>query len=157
MMEIERMFELVTALGRAKSAQDVTEAMKVQHSEMELRSPAFGFVVQGHQANTEALTRFFHWFPDYKVEIEGHASDDSTLTIWGRVQMTWTGDHLGVTPNGEMADLPAFMQFAFKDDLILSELFFIDLAELCAQSGVSIDVVRAPGSSPDDPPKTEQD
>ncbi len=142
-METERMFELVTALGRAKSAQNVTEAMKYQHPDMVLSTPAFGSTVTGHEANAVSLSRFFKWFPDYNVEIEGYAGDGKALTIWGRVQMTWTGDHLGVEPNGETADLPVFMQFRFNDELIASELFFIDLADLCAQSGVSTDVVRA--------------
>ena len=51
--------------------------------------------------------------------------------------MTMTGDRFGVTPNGRRAELPMFIQFAFKDDLIASERFFFDLSELCAQSGVS--------------------
>ena len=35
-----------------------------------------------------------------------------------------------------------FIQFAFKDGLIAGERFVFDLAELCAQSGVSTDTVR---------------
>ena len=56
--------------------------------------------------------------------------------------MTVTGDRFGEVPNGRRADLPVFIQFAFKDDRIVRERFFFDLAELCAQSGVSTDAVR---------------
>src|SRR6516225_7274233 len=55
---------------------------------------------------------------------------------------TMACDRFGVVPNGRRAELPVFIQFTFKDDLIASERFFFDLSELCAQSGVSTDVVR---------------
>ncbi|QWG16835.1 ester cyclase [Bradyrhizobium sediminis] len=53
-----------------------------------------------------------------------------------------TGDRFGVVPNGRRAELPVFIQFAFEDDLIAGERFFLDLSALCAQSGVSTDAVR---------------
>jgi hypothetical protein len=56
--------------------------------------------------------------------------------------MTMTGDRFGVLPNGRRAELPVFIQFAFKDGLIAGERFFFDLSALCAQSGVSTDAVR---------------
>jgi predicted ester cyclase len=56
--------------------------------------------------------------------------------------MTMTGDRFGVSPTGRRAELPVFIQFTFKDDLIASERFCFDLSELCAQSGVSTDAVR---------------
>jgi hypothetical protein len=36
-----------------------------------------------------------------------------------------------------------FIEFSFRDGLIARERFFFDLSELCAQSGVSTDAVRA--------------
>jgi len=56
--------------------------------------------------------------------------------------MTLTGDRFGVVPNGRRAELPVFIQFEFKNDLIPRELFFFDLSALCGQSGVSTDTVR---------------
>src|SRR5215203_5815506 len=88
------------------------------------------------------LTRFFKSFPDYNVVLQGHAANDDTLVCWGTVQMTMTGDRFGVQPNGRRAELPVFIQFAFKDDSIAGERFFFDLSALCAQSGVSTDAVR---------------
>jgi hypothetical protein len=46
------------------------------------------------------------------------------------------------TPNGPRAQLPVFIHFEFKNDLIARELFFFDPSALCAQSGVSTDAVR---------------
>jgi predicted ester cyclase len=141
-MNRDRMFELAQALAVAKSRQDVPAALKVLHPDMVLESPAFGTRARGLVENEMVLTRFFMTFPDYHVVLEGHAANEATLVCWGRVQMTMTGERFGVMPNGKRADLPVFIQFAFKDDLIAHERFFFDLSELCAQSGVSIDAVR---------------
>lgn len=141
-MNSRRMFELAQALAAAKSRQDVPAAMKLFHPDMLLESPAFGTKARGLAENEKALTRFFATFPDYHVVLQGHASNDDTLVCWGTVHMTMTGDRFGVIPNGRRAELPVFIQLAFKDDLIAGERFFFDLSALCAQSGVSTDAVR---------------
>jgi predicted ester cyclase len=136
------MFELAQTLAVAKNRQDVSSAMKVLHRDMVLETPAFGTTARGTDENEAALTRFFRHFPDYEVSLEGHASDGDALICWGLVRMTLTGNWLGVVPNGKRAELPVFILFSFKNDLIASERFFFDLSELCAQSGVSPDAVR---------------
>jgi predicted ester cyclase len=141
-MTDDQMFALAQALAVAKSRQDVPAALEVLHPEMVLRTPAFGSVARGHAENDHVLTRFFGTFPDYDVELEGHASDGETLVCWGTVRMTMTGDRFGVEPNGNRAELPVHVRFTFADDLIASETFFFDLASLCAQSGVSTDAVQ---------------
>jgi len=141
-MNSDRMFELAQALAAAKSRQDVPAALAVLHDDMLLETPAFGSSVRGLAENGKVLARFFASFPDYNVVLEGHAANDDTLVCWGRVQMTMTGDRFGVVPNGKRVELPVFIQFAFRDDLIVHERFFFDLSELCAQSGVSTDAVR---------------
>jgi predicted ester cyclase len=141
-MDSHRMFELAQALATAKSRQDVAAASKLFHDDMLLVTPAFGTEERGRAENEAVLKKFFASFPDYNVVLQGHAANDDTLVCWGLVQMTMTGDRFGVTPNGRRAELPVFIQFGFKDDLIASERFFFDLATLCAQSGVSTDAVR---------------
>jgi predicted ester cyclase len=141
-MDSDRMFELAQALAVAKSRQDLPAALKVLHDDILLETPAFGTRARGRAENEKVLARFFVSFPDYNVVLHGHAANADTLICWGRVQMTMTGDRFGVTANGERAELPVFIQFAFKDDLIAHERFFFDLSELCAQSGVSTDAVR---------------
>ncbi|MGP3951431.1 ester cyclase [Streptomyces sp. 7N604] len=141
-MNGHRMFELAQALAVAKSRQDVPAAMKLFHQDMLLVTPAFGTTARGLAQNEKALTQFFISFPDYNVVLQGHAGNGATLICWGTVQMTMTGDRFGVVPNGRRAELPVFIQFAFKDDLIAGERFFFDLSALCAQSGVSTDAVR---------------
>ena len=141
-MNSHRMLELARALAIAKSRQDVPAAMKLFHQDMLLENPAFGTTARGLAANEKALTSFFTSFPDYNVVLQGHAGNDDTLMCWGTVRMTMTGDRFGVVPNGRPAELPVFIQFVFKDDLIAGERFFFDLSALCAQSGVSTDAVR---------------
>ncbi|MEV0375895.1 ester cyclase [Streptomyces sp. NPDC050636] len=136
------MFELAQALATAKSGQDVPAAVELFHRDMVLEAPAFGTRAQGRAANEKALAGFFASFPDYQVALEGHSADGDALVCWGTVKMTMTGDRFGVHPNGRRAELPVFIQFAFKDGLIAGERFFFDLSELCAQSGVSTDAVR---------------
>ena len=141
-MNSDRMFELAESLAVAKSRQDVSAALKVLHPDMLLENPAFGTSVRGLVENQKVLNRFFTAFPDYHVVLDGHAASGDTLICWGHVQMTMTGDRFGVVPNGKRAELPVFIQFAFKEDRIVRERFFFDLSELCAQSGVSTDAVR---------------
>jgi steroid delta-isomerase-like uncharacterized protein len=141
-MNSNRMIELAEALAAAKSRQDVPAALQLFHDDMLLESPAFGTKARGLAENRKALTKFFASFPDYNVVLRGHASNDDTLVCWATAQMTMTGERFGVAPNGRRAELPVFIQFAFKDDLIAGERFFFDLSELCAQSGVSTDAVR---------------
>ena len=137
------MFELAQTLAVAKSRQDLPAAMQLFDPEMLLESPAFGTRAKGLAENEAALARFFKSFPDYKVELQGRAGNGETLICWGTARMTMTGDRFGVVPNGRRAELPVFIQFAFKNGRIASERFFFDLSALCAQSGVSTDAVRA--------------
>lgn len=141
-MDGARMFELAQGLAVAKSRQDVATALTFLDKDMVLEGVAFGTIAKGHAENEAALTRFFKAFPDYNVILEGHANDGETLVCWGRVQMTMTGDRFGVSPNGKRSDLPVFIRFNFRNDLIANEYFFFDLSALCAQSGISTDEVR---------------
>ncbi|MFJ1759027.1 ester cyclase [Amycolatopsis sp. NPDC088138] len=142
-MDGDRMFELAQELAVAKGRRDVAAALALCHPDMVLETPAFGTAAQGIAANEKALTRFFASFPDYEVTLRGHADDGETLVCWGTARMTMTGDRFGVVPAGGRAELPVFLEFGFRDGLIARERFFFDLSELCAQSGVSTDAVRA--------------
>lgn len=141
-MNGDQMFALAQALAVAKSRRDVPAAMKLLHQDMLLQTPAFGTMARGLAENEKTLIRFFASFPDYDVVLHGHADDGETLICWGAAQMTMTGGRFGVIPNGRRAELPVFIRFSFKDNLIAGEWFFFDLSVLCAQSGVSTDAVR---------------
>ena len=138
-MHEQRMLELAHALAVAKSRQDVPAALRLFHPDMVLETPAFGTTARGLTENEKALRRFFASFPDYDVALHGRHPEPAR----GRgLRLTMTGNRFGVLPNRERAEIPVFIQFTFKDDLIAGERFFFDLATLCAQSGVSTDAVR---------------
>ncbi|WKX68832.1 ester cyclase [Streptomyces sp. XD-27] len=141
-MDEQGMFELAQALAVAKRRQDVPASLRLFHPDVVLETPAFGTTARGLAENERALRRFFASFPDYDVDLHGHASDGDTLVCWGTARLTMTGNRFGVRPNGKRAEIPVFLQFTFKDDVIAGERFFFDLATLCAQSGVSTDAVR---------------
>jgi predicted ester cyclase len=141
-MNRAEMVALATELAIVKSRQDVPAALRLMHPEMVLEAPAFGTVARGSRANEVALRTFFSSFPDYDIELGGRAADGETLVCWGTARMTMANNRFGVEPNGRRAELPVFLRFVFADRLIAGEYFHFDLAELCAQSGVSTDAVR---------------
>jgi predicted ester cyclase len=141
-MNPDRMFDLAQELAVAKSSRDIPAALRLLQSDMLLETPAFGTTARGLAENERILARFFATFPDYEIELDGHAANQDTLVCWGTARMTMTGGRLGVSPNGRRAVLPVFIRFTFADDRIASEQFFFDLATLCTQSGVSTDTVR---------------
>ncbi|MGY4395511.1 putative ester cyclase [Sphingomonas sp. UYAg733] len=142
-MDGDRMFQLASDLAEAKSRQDLATSIPLLHPDMILVTPAFGTEARGREENEKVLGRFFATFPDYHVELDGHADDGTTLICWGTARMTMTGDRFGAAPNGKRAELPVFIEFTFRDDLIASERFVFDLSQLCAQSGISTDMVRS--------------
>jgi predicted ester cyclase len=141
-MRTERMFELAAGLGEAKGRQDVAGALRFMHDDIVLSSPAWGLVARGKAENAAVLGHFFHDFPDYGIDLEGHLGDGRHLLCWGTVRMTMRPGAYGLSPNGRRVEIPAFIRFTFRDDLIASEYFMVDLAEICRQSGVSTDAVQ---------------
>lgn len=145
-MTPERMYELASALGEAKNRQDVGDALALMHPDMTLYSTAWGTVAQGKEANAAVLRHFFSSYPDYNVVLEGHVAGPETFVGWGTVRMTMAPgarDAGELLPNGKRVELPVHIRMTFKDDLILTEHFACDLAQIAAQSGLSIDAVYA--------------
>jgi hypothetical protein len=48
-------------------------------------------------------------------------------------------DARGMTPNGRRITLPVTIRMTFKDGVIATERFCCELAQIAAQSGISID------------------
>lgn len=141
-MTPEEMYALAAGLGEAKSRQNVEDALKFLHADMELYSPAWGAVARGIEENRQMLSHFFESYPDYSVTFDGYVTDAETLFGWGVVRMTMAahaGDARGMTPNGRRITLPVTIRMTFKDGLIATEHFSCDLAQIAAQSGISID------------------
>lgn len=143
-MTPKRMYELASGLGVAKSRQDVAAALTFMHDDIELTSPAWGAIARGKKENAALLTHFFANYPDYEVSFEGHVADSEHFVGWGKVRMTMASDATdanGMSPNGRRIAIPVTIRMTFKDNLIATEHFLCDLAQIAAQSGVSIDGV----------------
>ena len=141
-MNPERMYELATGLGAAKNRQDVAAALTFMHDRFELTSPAWGAVARGKEENAVLLAQFFAAYPDYEVRFEGHVAGDEHFVGWGTVRMTMAADAAdakGMSPNGRRITIPVTIRMSFEDDLIASEHFMCDLAQIAAQSGISVD------------------
>lgn len=140
------MLELAAGLGDAKNRQSVEDALTYLHPEMTLYSTAWGTVARGRDANAAILRHFFAAYPDYNVAFEGHVADSETFVGWGTVRMTMaTGarDAGRLVPNGRRIELPVHIRMTFRDDLIFTEHFVCDLAQIAVQSGLSIDALYA--------------
>ena len=140
----ERMYELAYGLGQAKNRQDVEAALTFMHDDIVLTSPAWGAEAHGKEENAALLTFFFNNYPDYEVSFEDYVADDTHFVGWGVVRMTMAKgatDAEGSIPNGRRIEAPVTIRMTFKDDLIATEHFMIDLAQIAGQSGVSIDQV----------------
>ena len=144
-MLIKDMYALAAGLGEAKNRQNVEDALSFMHEDIVLYSPAWGLVARGKQQNGEVLTHFFNDYPDYNVSFDGYVGDAETFVGWGTVRMTVSphaSDANGLTPNGKRIEIPVYIRMTFKDGLIAEEHFLCDLAQIAAQSGVSVDAVR---------------
>jgi len=152
-MTPDRMYALAAGLGEAKNRQDVTAALTFMHDDMELTSPAWGAVARGKAQNAALLTHFFASYPDYNVRFEGYVANEEYFVGWGTVRMTMAdeaSDAKGMVPNRQLITIPVTIRMTFKDDLIATEHFMCDLAQIAAQSGLSIDRMWANifGASP---------
>ena len=141
-MTTDEMFRLATGLGEAKSRAHVADALSFMHEDVVLISPAWGTNAKGKAQNSEVLTRFFKDFPDYSIALDRFIADESDLVCWGVARMTMAEGAYGLSPNGRRIEIPAFLRFTFKEGLIASEFFMVDLAAICGQSGVSTDAVQ---------------
>lgn len=136
------MYALAVNLGEAKNRQNVEDALKFLHPEMVLYSPAWGAIAHGIEENRQILSHFFDSYPDYNVTFDGYVADDETFVGWGVVRMTMAAhasDARGMTPNGQRITLPVTIRMTFKDGLIATEHFICDLAQIAAQSDISLD------------------
>lgn len=143
-MTPQRMFELATGLGEAKNRQNIEDALVFMHPDITLRSKAWGTVARGKEDNAAVLRHFFSSYPDYNVVFEGHVADGDNFVGWGSVRMTMAvgaRDAGNLVPNGKRIEIPVHIRMTFKDDLIFTEHFACDLAQIAEQSGLSIDAV----------------
>lgn len=134
---------LVRCYGAAKSEQDARAALAMCSEDFSIDTVAFGIASRDRKETEQHLALFFQSFPDYAVTLEGFANGPGHVACWGRVQMSFAGDLLGLRATGKRAELPVVCLMATSDGVLRSERFFFDLAALCEQIDVPVATLSA--------------
>jgi hypothetical protein len=135
-LEAATMRALVRCYGAAKSEQDIGAALALCSEDFALETVSFGVEARDRKEAELQLAAFFRAFPDYRVALDGIATDDGVATAWGRAHVTFAGDFAGRPPTHRRAELPIFCVFDFAGGSLRRERFFFDAASLCEQIGL---------------------
>jgi predicted ester cyclase len=138
-----RMERLVSIYAEAKSRADIDAALAVCTDDFRLETVALNTCANGADEARAQLGIFFTAFPDYAVTLEGVAAGAATMAAWGRARLSLKGPLLEIPPTGRTAELPIFCVFTFAGERIASERFVFDLADLCGQTGLPLELLNA--------------
>jgi len=136
MMSTEaEMRSLVAGLAKAKSKQNIAEALEVYHPEAVMEAPGLGGLAKGHSEIDQQLRVFFRLLPDYRVELETHAFKGEIMLATGRVIACLSV----LEKDCPSVSIPVFFEFHFSQEKISKEVFHLDAGVLSRKSGVKIE------------------
>jgi steroid delta-isomerase-like uncharacterized protein len=98
---------------------------------------------EGRKATRVAYESYFTAFPDIDSDYQGFAAGDDVLVGWGVLSGTSGGEWLGLAPTGRHFAVRLTNVATFRDGRMAGESLYFDLATLCEQAGLSVDVIRA--------------
>lgn len=104
---------------------------------------ALGLRLEGRDAVAAGYAASFGAFPDSELVDEGEAVEGDRYVHWGRFRATVTGSWLGLPPTHRRLDLPFAAVIEVRDGHMIGETLYYDLDTLCAQSGHTVEAVRA--------------
>lgn len=133
-----RAWKAVTRYADAKSRADVTAALAECTTDFELCTVPFGITSQGIADSRAGLDLWFTAFPDYHVTVAGHLASGRTVTCWGTIRATMSGDLGPLRLTGRSYSLPFSCIFAIEEGQIRREDFHFDLAQMATQLGLDI-------------------
>lgn len=136
------MRSMVQAYAGAKCQQDVAGALSACTEGFQIDTIPFRLCSRDAADTASHLGLFFAAFPDYRVTVESTACNETSLSCWGNVEMTWRGDLIGQPPTGRAASLPFVSVFDFEGTRIAKERFFFDLSDLCRQIGAPLETIE---------------
>lgn len=133
------MLALISELARVKSQQNIAAALAIYHPDIELVAPSFESVSQGATAAEENMHVFFALFPDYCVTLVDYAYKGSMMLVMGEVSLT------PQIPRHRCprVTVPVFIEFHFKDERIIKEIFFLDAGLICKRAGITPEQLRS--------------
>lgn len=141
-MDAATMRQAVEELMAAKQAHDIEALLRLYHPEIELEQSSLGFSSKGHDAVRPGLEAWAVAFPDYEREFEGFHAEGDVLWSWGTARATLTGEFSGHRANGRRSSVMTFVEFTFRDGLIVRERHFWDLVKVCHTSGIPVEAVK---------------
>jgi len=131
------MLSLVAGLAKAKSEQNIAEALKVYHPDAVMVAPGLGGQAKGHSEIDQQPKVFFRLLPDYRVELGAHAFKGEIMLATGKVIASLNV----LEKDGPSIVVPAFFEFHFSEQKISREVFHLDAGILSRKSGVKIEEI----------------
>jgi len=142
-MDRDSMMSLFQAHRDAEARRDYDAVIDTFTSDCYLETVALGTRSEGREAARAAYVGYFTAFPDLGPVDEGFAAGDDALVSWGTLRGTSRGPWLGVPPGGGSFAVRFTNVSRFKDGLMHGETIYFDLATLCEQAKVPLDLIRA--------------
>lgn len=127
----------------AEVARDYDAILATFVEDCYLETHPIGLRSEGRVAARVAYEAYFTAFPDLTPDDEGHAFGDDVMVAWGTLRGTSGGDWVGVSPSGRSFAVPFANVIPFRDRLMAGESIYFDLATLCEQAELPLNVVRA--------------
>ena len=128
---------LVAKLAQAKNQQNITAALEIYHPQIELITPSLNVQGVGQYQARQQLEVFFNVFPDYAVTLEQHAFNENLMLATGQVTLTPTLSRLFSEKTFPTVTVPVFIEFYFKDEKIIKEVFHLDIEHIFKKSGLT--------------------
>jgi hypothetical protein len=126
--------------GQKKSEQNMKVALEACTEDFTIISPPFGAYLSGRDENLRGMGIFFQIFPDYNVITEHIAMSENFVAMTGKVQMTPDFSFLKMHGTGKKATVDFSAAFTLRGQLLLKEIFLVDIVDICKQSGLPLEV-----------------
>jgi steroid delta-isomerase-like uncharacterized protein len=137
------MQELFPRHRDAEARRDYDAVIDTFTEDCYLATMALGRRSEGRDAARPAYVAYFTAFPDLTPHDEGFAFGDDVLISWGHLEGTSEGEWMGVPPGGGRFHVPFTNVTEFRDDRMMGESIYFDLATLCDQARVPLAEIRA--------------
>jgi steroid delta-isomerase-like uncharacterized protein len=142
-MSPEEMRRLFEKHRDAEAARDYDAILATFVDNCFLETHPLGLRSEGRATVRSAYEGYFTAFPDLAPDDEGEAFGEDVMVVWGTLKGSSGGDWMGVSPSGRSFAVPFANVTPFRDGLMAGESIYFDLATLCGQAALPIDLVRA--------------
>ena len=137
------MLRLFEAHREAEAARDIDAILHTFVTDCFLETIPLGLRSEGKAAVRAAYEmQFFSAFPDLAPDDDAMAFGDDVMVAWGTLNGTSRGEWLGVMPGGGSFSVRFANVVPFREGLMAGEQIYFDLATLCEQARIPLDLVR---------------